>query len=212
MVFRWKITRPPFHHAAEGVDVMQPGIEVEFETGSIGEAHGIYTDNKTALGEMFGAEIVSNATQVAEAASEAPQGDQAPPVKRGRGPNKPKPDAVAPAPIAIPGAEAPPTAPVAPETPHPLDIPEALRRPAAVAPPPPAPPAPPPTGILAGKIIAEMERKGVPTAPDGGQSFADWLATSGIIVKGATYPEAVIALRLQPDEKLGQIAQALGVA
>ena len=49
-------------------------------------------------------------------------------------------------------------------------------------------------------------------AADGGQALADWLATSGITVKGATFAEAVTVLRLQADEKLGPIATALGVA
>jgi hypothetical protein len=210
MVFRWKITRPPFHAQAEGVDVMQPGIEVEFETGSIGEAHGIYTDNKTALGEMFGAEIIGNATQVAEAASEAKAPGEATteaPVKqRGRGPNKPKPEAVAPAPIAIPGAEAPPTAPVAADN----GLPAFLDRTIAAPPFPAAPPAPP-TGILAGKIVAQIEQKAA-ERPDGEKIWTDWLVTSRLIKEKSTYVEAIQALFLMPDEKLGPIAQALGVA
>lgn len=202
MVFRWKITRPAFHQATEGVEVMQPGIEVEFETDSIAEAHGIYQDSSSALGEMFCPEIMKSASDLALSVGGA--GDAPKEPKRGRGPNKPKPEAIAPAPLAIPGVEAPPTAPVA----DPLDIPEAPRR---LPPIPPATPAPPPTGILAGKITAELDSRAGKSA-DGGQALADWLATSGITVKGATYAEAVTVLRLQADEKLGPIAQALGVA
>jgi hypothetical protein len=181
---------------------------VEFETGSIVEAHGIYQDSASALGEMFGADIIKSATETATRI-EAPResGEVVAPTRRGRGPNKPKPDAVAPAPIAIPGTDAPPVAPVTAA--DPLDIPEALRRTVA-PPPPPAPPVAPPTGILAGKITVELDKRATGAA-DGGQALADWLATSGITVKGATYAEAVTVLRLQADEKLGPIAQALGV-
>lgn len=232
MVFNWKISRPAFHQAAEGVEVMHPGIEVEFETGSIAEAHGIFQDSGSALGEMFGAEIIKSASDTATRI-EAPSGEPAAaPTRRGRGPNKPKPEAVAPAPLAIPGTDAPPIAPdaylkgIQDKVPAVLDdgIPVGLKRdannnaPALTVAPPPVPPAPPalpaaapPTGILAGKITAELDRRATGAA-DGGQALADWLATSGITVKGATYAEAVTVLRLQADEKLGPIAQALGVA
>jgi hypothetical protein len=213
MVFKWTITRPPFQARIDNADVMHPGIETEFETGSIGEAHGIFADNRTELGQMFGAEVMGSASALAlniGESGETETGDQAPAVKRGRGPNKPKPEAVAPAPLAIPGTEAPPTAPGAAPAIVDDGIPEALRR-VPAPPPPPAPPAAPPTGVLAGKIAAELDKRATGAA-DGGQALADWLATSGITVKGATYAEAVTVLRLQADEKLGPIATALGVS
>lgn len=203
MTFKWTINLPPFQNVADNIEVTHAGITLEFETGSIGEAHGIFSDNGTAIAETFGNLLRNRATAIDGAGEPIGSGGaaEAPAVKRGRGPNKPKPEAIAPAPLAIPGTEAPPTAPVA----DPLDIPEALRRL------PPAPPAPPPTGILAGKITAELDKRATGAA-DGGQALADWLATSGITVKGATFAEAVTVLRLQADEKLGPIAQALGVA
>lgn len=229
MTFKWNLTLPPFHGMVEGVEVSRAGIALEFETGSIAEAHGIFQDNGTALSETFGDLLIGRAVKTAtsiggtemaftptgKASGEGnKEADEAAPPRRGRGPNKPKPEANAPAPVAIPGADAPPIAPAAPG-PDPLAIPENLRRTAAVAPPvppaPPAPPAAPPTGILAGKIIAELDKRATGSA-DGGQALADWLATSAITIKGATYAEAVTVLRLQADEKLGPIAQALGVA
>src|SRR5437879_2041847 len=78
MVFKWKITRPPFHGRVENVEVMHPGIEVEFETGSIGEAHGIYRDNTTALGVMFAPEIIGRASVLATDIDGAQGSDGAP--------------------------------------------------------------------------------------------------------------------------------------
>jgi hypothetical protein len=220
MVFKWKISRPAFHATMTGADVMHAGIEVEFETGSINEAHGIFTDGGTALHEMFGGTIMASASNLATEVG-ADETNEQTPAKRGRKPkDKSQPDpstANAPEPVAIPGVNAA-AAPLAP-----IDdgIPEALRRTAdpiaPVAPPPSlptsitAPPAAPPTGVLAGKIAAELDKRATGAA-DGGQALADWLATSGITVKGATYAEAVTVLRLQADEKLGPIAAALGVS
>jgi hypothetical protein len=201
MVFNWKITRPPFHATVESVTVMHPSIEVEFETGSIGEAHGIFTDNKTELGQMFGAEVMGSASTLAlnvgETEVETEKQRKARERKEKKNNNDPA-SASAPDPIVIPG--------VAPDTTLPPPLPPV---PSAS----PAPPPSPPTGILAGKITVELDRRvSLPTTTDGGQGLADWLATSGITVKGATYPEAVTVLRLQTDEKLGPIANALGVA
>lgn len=103
-------------------------------------------------------------------------------------------------------------------------IPESLRRttPAAAAPPPPpllpsappvvpAAPAAPPVGVLAQKVIADLDNR-AKGSPDGGAALADWLAQYSIVVKGATYDEAISTVRLTPDEKLTAIAGALGVA
>ncbi len=210
MVFKWKIVRPPFHAVVESIQVMHPSIEVEFETGSIGEAFGIFNDNTTELGKMFGPELMNSASNLALniGEGEATGNPEVPKERKPRGPNKNK-EAVAPAPLAILGADAPPIAQATFDD----GIPEGLRR--AAPPPlpvaPPAPPAAPPTGILAGKIAAELDRRATGAA-DGGQALADWLATSGITIRGATYAEAVTVLRLQADEKLGSIATALGVS
>lgn len=219
MVFKWKISRPAFHSAANGIEVMHPGIETEFETGSIGEAHGIFTDSGTALSQMFGSTLMAGVSGLALAidggeANEA-QGEtnEQTPARRGRKPkDKSQPDpttANAPDPLPIPGAEAPPLAPAIDTALNANGIPAFLAAPPA-PPTPPAPPAPPPTGVLAGKIAVELDRRAGLSA-DGGQALADWLATSGITVKGATYTEAVQVLRLQADEKLTGIAGQLGV-
>lgn len=212
MVFKWTITRPPFQARIDNADVMHPGIATEFETGSIGEAHSIFADNKTELGQMFGAEVMGSASALAlnvGGAGEPETGETEKQRKaRLRAEKKNSNDpagASAPDPLPIPGA-----APAIVDD----GIPEALRRIPAPPPPPvapPAPPAAPPTGILAGKIAAELDKRATGAA-DGGQALADWLATSGITVKGATYAEATTVLRLQADEKLGPIATALGVA
>lgn len=226
MVFKWRINRPAFQSAVGGVDVMHAGIETEFETGSIAEAHGIFTDSGTALAEMFGDTLMASASGLAlavggdtggEAAPNEAQGEQTA-TRRGRGKAKDKsqPDpstTVAPPPVTIPGTEAPPTAPVADD-----GIPPFLDRNAAAAPPAPPPPpaapvapAAPPTGVLAGKVVAELERRAA-GAPDGGQALADWLATFGLTVKGSTLPEAIVVVRLTPDDKLVQVADLLKVA
>lgn len=191
MVFKWRLSRPAFQATVAGVEVMHAGIETEFETGSPEEAAGIFTDSGTALAALFGTTLMGNASGLALSVDNEAQGEQT----ATRKPRKPRGSAAdpatatAPEPIAIPGVEAPPIAP---------------------PPAPPAPPAAPPTGVLAGKISAELEKRATGSA-DGGQALADWLATSGITVKGATFAEAVTVLRLQADEKLGPIAAALGV-
>jgi hypothetical protein len=224
MVFKWKIVRPPFHAVVESVQVMHPSIEVEFETGSISEAFGIFDNNATELGKMFGPELMNSASELAldvggGAPAETEKQRKAREKKEKKSGGDPS-TATAPDPVTIPGTEAPPTVPAAPTTAD-DGIPEVLRRTPAttIAPPPPAvtaPPAPPPppaapSGVVAGKIIADLERRATGAA-DGGQALADWLATSGITVKGATYAEAIEVLRLQADEKLGPIAAQLGVA
>lgn len=189
MTFKWNITRPPFHGVSDGAEVTRAGIAVEFETGSIGEAYGIFNDNRSALAETFGLLLLNSASELAIAAggtgeetTETQEGEA--PKRRGRKPNSEKnqPDpstAKAPDPVTIPGVEAPPT------------------------------------GVLAGKIVAVIEQK-VATAiaagdANAGQVFADWLATSGVTVKGANYAEAVDVVRFTQDEKLAGIAAALGI-
>lgn len=204
MTFKWIINRPAFQANVQGVEVMHAGISVEFETGSIGEAHGIFSDNGTALSETFGPLLAGNTSQLATdiGGSEA-QGEQTKERKeRKRRNNGADPStAAAPPPVTIPGVEA-------------LDEAAAgAAAAAAIAAPPalPAPPAAPPTGILAGKITGDLERRAA-ASPDQGQGLADWLATSGIVVKGATFAEALEVLRLQSDEKLKPIADALKIA
>lgn len=148
--------------------------------------------------------------------------------------------ASAPAPIAVPSAApaapTPPTPPVAsaPELAAQVataaengTIPAFLNRaetpapaaPAAAAPPPPlmpsappvAPAAPtPPTGVLAPKVIAELQRRAVDAGSK--RALADWLGQCGITVPGANYDEAMAVLPFVADDKLTNVAAGLNIS
>ena len=166
--------------------------------------------------------------QEAKAASEAKRAEATPPAAPAPAPIPPAPGATDAAPPPAPPAPAaslpadppaPPPAPVPPELAKQNadaaangSIPAYLKVQAA-PPPPPAPPAPPvpPSGVLAGKLIPHMEGIAAQQA-DGGQAYANWLAEAGIVVKGATFAEAMAVIRMQPDEKLKPIADALKIA
>lgn len=138
----------------------------------------------------------------------APAGTETDKPKRGRRPkNSPDPaTAVAPPPLAIPSAPAPaapaPTGEVATIAPPPPPVP---------APAAPAPAAPPPVGVLAGKVVAELKRRGEGAA-DNGKALVDWLASAGLVVPGATFQEAIDCVSFLDDAKLGPVATGLGVA
>lgn len=134
------------------------------------------------------------------------------PVRRGRKP-KAAPEAVAPPPIPVPDA-APPPVPAAPID---TGIPPFLDRTgtAAVAPPPPAPVAPPPVvappvGVLAGKVVVELKKRGEGAA-DAGKGLVDWLASAGMVVPGASFQEAIDCVSFLSDEKLAPVAAALQI-
>lgn len=218
MDFKWKLSRP--------------GIEVEFETGSIGEAIELLGQEGTQLTEVFGFSMNAHAAAGSEPTT-APAAEEAP-AKRGRGPNKPKDPvvAVAPPPMPIPAPAAPTTAtlppnalnapppPVAPSLAIPADggIPPFLVRTTEGAAPPlpsvpsaPLAPTPPPVGVLGPKIVAALDIKKA-GSPDGGPMLADWLAACGLTVPGATYDEACQALLFMGDGKLAGVAERLGIA
>lgn len=188
----------------------------ESECGSLAELAGILRDEGNALIKIFGSDMETIVQSVSSDDAQPETVTAEPAKKRGR----PAKEATAPAPVAIPDAPAAP----ADMTPNAAGIPAALARDPATntAPalaPPPAPhaaPAAPPTGVLAGKIIAEMDRRTVRATPEehqkAQQAMADWLGTTQITVPGSTYPEACVVLRLQGDDKLGGIATQLGVA
>jgi len=211
MTFTFTISRPP--------------LAVTFEAGSVGEGAAILQENGADLTAAFGA--VPGTEQAAPAAA----GDAPEPAKRGRRPK----EVAAPAPLAVPGAA--PAAPAAPLAPavmapipgDPLAIPPGLQRDPATnaspaipasppAPPPPpllpaAPPiaaAPPAVGVIATKIIAELDRRATGAA-DKGQGLSDWLAGAGLVIKGATYDEAVACLRMTAEEKLSPLLAPLGL-
>jgi hypothetical protein len=78
MTFKWIINRPAFQANVQGVEVMHAGISTEFETGSVEEAAGIFTDSGTALAALFGSSILSGASGLALAiggAGEETSGD-----------------------------------------------------------------------------------------------------------------------------------------
>jgi hypothetical protein len=137
--------------------------------------------------------------------------------------------ATAPEPITIPGAvaKAPDTTVGTNGVPAFLDRTSAPPAAAAPPPPPPAaappppPPAPvaPPSGILAGKVIANLnlrksgagEEKEAQAAV--GKQLADWLASEnvGLVAAGSSFDDAVDAIRLMSDERLTPIAKSLEV-
>lgn len=183
-------------------------LRLDFEVGSVAEGVAILQEQDSQLRQLVTiADEMAGNTEQAEAATTEP-------AKRGRKPKANQPDpstATAPPPLAVP--------PVAPSLAIPADggIPEFLRNQAPAAPPPPpAPPAPPvavapPSGILAGKVIANLDQRKAASA-DGGKVLADWLAQCGLTQAGASYDEAIAVVRMTADDKLAAIAGQLGVA
>lgn len=232
--FKWKLSRP--------------GIELEFETGSISECIGLLQEEGTQIQTIFGwTPGGAGQGQQADAPAPAP----APEKKRGR-PAKATVEAVAPDPLPVPTAAtptaaampmpspiAPPAAPIAPPAAAPAELTKQVQQAVAAggipafldasatpaAPPPPPPPlpvtaappiaptvaAPPPVGVLGPKVVAALDkhREG---KPDGGQALADWLADSGLTIKGKSYDDACRAVLMISDEKLKGVAAMLGVA
>jgi hypothetical protein len=209
--------------------IQQMPISAEFEVGSLSEAVGILQEQESEirkLGEIANDLNGGTSGQVGEQGEATnATGETAPKPKRGRPAKGADPaTAQAPAPLPIPGANPPPPAPAADMTSTDGGIPPGLKRdpatnpppaiaapPLAPPPPPPAPAAAPPSGILAGKIIANLDARKA-TTPDDGKSLADWLATAGLVVAGSTYDEAINAVRLIPDDKLATVAGLLQVA
>lgn len=207
------------------VKFKRPALEADVVVGTFGELVTLMQAEESTLLKLFGSdmEVIMTAlkgetgTVIAEGAIADVVDGEEKKTRKPRGSNKAVETAAAPAPIAPPAA--------------PTDdgIPESLRRappapaaPEAAAPPPPpllpaappvapAAPAAPPVGVLAQKVIADLDTR-AKNSPDGGAALADWLAQYSIVVKGATYDEAISTVRLTPDEKLTAIAGALGVA
>lgn len=221
MDFKWKLSRP--------------GIELEFETGSISEAAGLLTDEGSTIAEVFGFTMGTPKVQVE-------QGTVAEIEKVPRKPRAPKVEAVAPPPLPIPTAT--PTATPLPIPPIPTATPTAtlppntlsgaadggipafLDRTKDIAPPPlspppllpsppvaPTAPTPPPVGVLGPKVVAHLDTLRV-GKEDGGQALADWLHASGLTQKGATYDDACRVVLMTSDEKLNAtgIPAALEIA
>lgn len=216
MDFKWKLSRP--------------GIELEFETGSISEAIGMLEEEGTKISEVFG--FTMGAARGGAEAEKAPE-TATPPKERKQRAAK---EAVAPPPLAVPSTAAaltPPTPPTPPSATLPPNtlmaipedggIPPGLKRdannqapalsspPLAPLPPPPSTPTPPPVGVLGPKVVAALDAlaKG---KEDGGAALSDWLHASGLTQKGAAYDDACRAVLMMNDEKLKAVAEALKVA
>lgn len=209
------------------ITVERTPLRVAFEVGSLAEGIAILEEQDTQLRKIIATADDLNAGSVqtetiqtddvkTEITAETTKRKPGRPAK-----DKSQPDpatANAPPPIAIPGVET-----AKPDlTPNANGIPAAFDRTAEVAaPPPPPPPAapplpppaaapPPPSGILAGKVIENLNTRKAVSA-DGGKVLAEWLVAYNVVSTGASYDEAIAAVRLMPDDKLAQVATALEV-
>lgn len=142
MVFKWKVIRPAYRDRVDGLELLVPGVECDFETGSPEEAHGLFEGSDVSFTRIFGGSILGKiemtAAELAAAPDAAPKTETAAPdvaPKRGR-PRKPAVEAVAPDPVPVPvvGAEVP--------TEDPTTAAAALAGPVAAAPSPEPQPAP----------------------------------------------------------------------
>lgn len=207
-------------------------IEAAMEFGSIDELAGYLAEKGVVLTKIFGDDMeivvkgLSDSTAIitgtveTETTTEATAGK-----KRGRPVKGADPaTAVAPPPAPIPGATPPAPAAV------PADlaaqnaaaaagggVPDYLKAAAPPAPPapPPAPAAPPvlpPSGILAGKVIGELERRGSDDTTK--KALVEWLASPGygLVMPTASFDETIAAVRLMQDDKLSAVATALQIA
>jgi hypothetical protein len=211
------------------VTFRRASIEAAMEFGSLKELAGYVGEECVLLTKIFGDDMeivvkgLSDGTAIAsgtvetETAAEGTTGK-----KRGRPAKGADPaTAAAPPPAPIPGAT--PSAPAAPAPDLVAQnaaagggIPDYLKAAAPPAPPapPPAPAAPvlPPSGILAGKVIAALDARAA--NDDAKTQLVAWLASPhfSLVTANATYDEAVAAIRLMPDDKLGSVATGLAVA
>lgn len=119
MVFKWKVTKPSFAQAVNGVELKRLPIECEFETGSPEEALGIFQDSENVFKAIFGHSPLEGLDFGAsgEVGQAPPAANDEVPTKKERKPRTPKVEAIAPDPIPVPDTPplvlAPPLAPVA---------------------------------------------------------------------------------------------------
>lgn len=187
------------------VNVKPTGVEVGFEVGSLAEAVSVLQGEENALTTLMGITFAVRDGAEGQAPAE--------PAKRGRKPKSgPDPStAVAPPPAPVPPAPVPASNDGIPDF---LDRNKGAKAPAGPPAPPPLVGAPPPPaapgGVLAEKVIAECTKRAA-AAPDKGAALADWLSAHGLVVKGASFDEAIAVLRMLPDDKLKPAADQLGV-
>jgi hypothetical protein len=222
-----RIIKHSFIHATRKTDKMKISFKVadpllvEFDVQSL--------DELLALIQKEGGAIDAIRAHFADTGStDAPEGATGPGGTPGKRPRRSKAEmaaaAAAQAPDPLPVPAAPPAAPV-PAAPALAvagtepGIPAFLQRPlpplAGPAPslaPPPPPPATATLGNrLSDKVIAELKKKREGYS-DNGQSLADWVASTGLMAKGATFDEVEAVLQFQDDDKLKPLAAALGIA
>lgn len=205
-------------------------VGIEFEAGSLAEAHAILTSERKALDEIF-ADFGGHGAE-GEAADPAPAAGGAEPGKPKRTRRtKAEMEAANAAPPAPPVAVAPPTVPAPPVAvaPPPIPVPTApgtgnsnteglevpaylkpAAPPAAVAPPPPPvpPSSPPAASATKDAVVAELRKRG--------PAIVEWLSNpdwqgGAFVTKGASFDEAITAMTFIPDDRLAPLAAALGI-
>lgn len=225
MVFKWKVTKPSFAQAVNGVELKALAIECEFETGCAKEALCILQDDDDVFKAIFGfspLDKVDFGVGAGEVGQAPPAANDEVPAKKERKPRTPKVEAIAPNPIPVP--DAPPLVLAPPLVPVPTSA--ALAVPALIPPaqaasvldpampafldrtaapsPPPLPPvalAPPPVGVHGPAVVFALQAR-AKDALDKGQALADWLADCGLTIKGANFDDACRAVLMISDDKL----------
>lgn len=219
------------------VKIARAPLTLEFEAGSLEEAVGILQDSKDKFIEALDLAVEMGGSPEAEApaVTATTSAEQPAPTGRGRGRKKNQPDpttATAPAPAPVPAAApAAPTPPLATAD-NGNGVPAFLDRKnpdavvnqapaAAAAPPPPMPPAAapsvvpaaaPPVSTLAPKIIENLKARAVDDINK--NALVEWLAGPGIalVVKGATFDEAMAVIGITADDKLSGLLAPLGIS
>lgn len=215
------------------VKIARAPLTLEFEAGSLEEAVGIIQDSKDKFIEALDLAVEMGGSPEGSGETPAATAEQPAPTGRGRGrkaKNQPDPTtATAPAPAPVPAAA--PTPPLV-TTENANGVPAFLDRKnpdavvnqppaAAAAPPPPMPPAAapsvvpaaaPPVSTLAPKIIENLKARAVDDINK--NALVEWLAGPGIalVVKGATFDEAMAVIGMTADDKLSGLLAPLGIS
>lgn len=199
------------------VTLSRPPAAVEFEVGSFAEVVGMLSDNESTLVNLFSiADRMNGASEGTGGEVPAATEGAAPTETKTRKPRTPRVEAVAPAPLPVPGATpVPPTPPNLAPAPD-GGIPPFLARTPEPPAPPPLPNAPPiapaaPVNSLAPKVVAELETRAKGSA-DGGKALADWLASCGLVKAGSNYADALSVVAIASDVQLAQVADLLKLA
>jgi len=193
--------------------IEQNPLEIQFDAESINEGLKVLLDNESEISRAF--DQFSGDSD--DESDEQDSGDDKPKKRRRRTKAQKAADDAAEAaapPVPIEPVE-PVTASAPPPVPVPSDgtvapeiaIPPALQR--TAAPPPPPEPVAAPVETLGAKVIDYLKKRAVDDAAK--TKWAEWLAASDIVVKGATFDESLAVLQFTDDDKIAPIATALGV-